>query len=144
MVTNVVIPVPGTHVNLSPVGFHLWAKQFLACRRALVEPTDSFSPVPYFLNCRAIELELKARHLEAVNQKAVKDKYGHNLERSYQSLPLQQQVLSPGELKTLQAANNIYKDKGFEYFSVSHAVTAFKKFPNLAELDAVTNKLVQS
>jgi len=100
--------------------------------------------VPYFLNCRAIELELKARHLEAVNQKAVKDKYGHNLERSYQSLPLQQQVLSPGELKTLQAANNIYKDKGFEYFSVSHAVTAFKKFPNLAELDAVTNKLVQS
>ena len=89
-----------------------------------------------------MELELKARHLESVNQRVVKDKYGHNLERAYQNLPRKEQTLTPGELKTLQAANNIYKDKGFEYFSVVHAVSAFSAFPNLEKLDAITHKLV--
>ncbi|MFN9011696.1 MAG: hypothetical protein ACK5XU_06565 [Pseudomonadota bacterium] len=142
MPTHVVVQAQGFHVNLSPVGFRLWAKHFLACRQSFVAPTEGFSPVPYFLDCRAIELELKARHLETVNQRFVKDKYGHNLERAYQNLPPDQQSLSPGELRTLQGANNIYKDKGFEYFSVMHAITAFKQFPDLAALDAVTLKLV--
>jgi hypothetical protein len=142
MCASVVIQVPSIHVNLSPYGFRRWARHFLASRESFVSPDPGFSPVPYFLNCRAIELELKARHLEHVNQKEVKDRFGHNLERAYQNLPKEQQSLSPGELKTLQAANNIYKDKGFEYFSVLHAVEAFKKFPDLSALDLVTLKLV--
>ena len=142
MPTNFVLKAQGFHLNLSPVGFRLWGRHFLACRRSLIAPTDGFSPVPYFLNCRAIELELKARHLETVNQKAIKDTYGHNLERAYQNLPQNQQVLTPGEFRALQAASNIYRDKGFEYFSVGHAITAFKKFPDLAALDALTLKLV--
>ena len=131
------------HLNLSPLGFRQWATHFLACRQGFKSPDDGFSPVPYFLDCRAIELEFKARHLELVNQQTVKDKYGHNLERAYQNLHATQQELSPGELKTLQAANNIYKAKGFEYFSVSHALSAFSKFPDLVALDAITLKIVR-
>ena len=137
-----VLHASSIHVNLSPHGFRRWAKHFLACRESFISPDPGFSPIPYFLNCRAIELELKARHLESVNQKEVKDKYGHNLDRAYQNLPLARQSLTRGELKTLQAANNIYKDKGFEYFNVLHAGTGFSKFPDLSALDAVTVKLV--
>jgi hypothetical protein len=111
MAADIVITPQTIHVNLSPVGFRLWAQQFLACRRTFVPPAEGFSPVPFFLDCRAIELELKARHLESVTPKVVKDKYGHNLERSYQNLPKGEQTLSPAELRVLQAANNIYKAK---------------------------------
>ena len=139
-----VLKAEAGHINLSPFGFRVWAKHFLACRKTFLAPEGAFSPVPYFLDCRAIELELKAKHLESVTQRVLKDKYGHNLERAYQNLPHKEKVLSPGELKTLQAANNIYKDKGFEYFSVVHAVSAFKDFPDLEKLDAITLKLVRS
>jgi hypothetical protein len=47
-------------MNLSPHGFRRWAQHFRACRQSFVSPDPGFSPVPYFLNCRAIELELKA------------------------------------------------------------------------------------
>ena len=93
-----VIHVPTLHVNLSPHGFRRWARHFLACRQSFAPPDEGFSPVPYFLDCRAIELELKERHLESVNQKYVKDKYGHNIERAYQNLPHAEQTLSPRKL----------------------------------------------
>ena len=40
-----------------------------------------FSPVPYFLLCRAIELELESRHLQGKRQLEVKRAYGHHLPR---------------------------------------------------------------
>jgi len=142
MSANYVINAEAGHINLSPHGFRKWARQFKLCRNLFLSHDPGFSPVPYFLNCRAIELEFKARHLETQNQREVKDKYGHNLERSYQHLPNNQRSLTPAELKILQAANNIYKGKGFEYFSVSNAMSAYKGFPDLGALDALTNKLV--
>lgn len=42
----------------------------------------------------------------------------------------------------LKAANKIYMGKGFEYFSVIDAVTAFKRFPDLASLEVIAEKLV--
>jgi hypothetical protein len=139
---DAVIKAQTITVNVSPFGFRHWAKHYLACRNSFVPPDEGFSPVPYFLDCRAIELELKARHLETKSRREVKDLYGHNLERSFQNLPKEGQALSPGELRVLQAANNIYMGKGFEYFNVLDAVYAFKKFPPLAQLDAITRKLV--
>jgi hypothetical protein len=50
-------------IRLSPHGFRQWAKEFYQSRKAL-QP-NGFSPVPYFLLCRAIELWFKAVHLEA-------------------------------------------------------------------------------
>lgn len=140
--THHVLRAPTMHFNLSPVGFRRWARHFLACRDTFASPDPGFSPVPYFLNCRAIELELKARLLETAKQKEVKDKYGHDLERSYANLPVDQQTLTHAEVDVLKAASAVYKGKGFEYFGVVDAMTGYERFPDLAALDDLTIKLV--
>jgi hypothetical protein len=55
--------VGGINANLAPDAFHWWATHYYKCRQDFVSP-HKFSPVPYFLLCRAIELELKSRHLK--------------------------------------------------------------------------------
>lgn len=57
------------HFNFSPAGFRRWANQFYKCRQSFQCP--DFSPVPYFLLCRAIELQFKAVHLEQLKAGAV-------------------------------------------------------------------------
>src|SRR5919106_4813564 len=77
------------YINFSPVGFKLVARDFRCCADTF-KPLK-FSVVPYFLYCRAIELALKAIHLEMRKQRDIKDEYGHNLIRSYKALPPERQ-----------------------------------------------------
>jgi len=61
------------HFNISPHGFHLWAKHFYKAKQDFISP-NRFSLVPYFLLLRAIELQLKAIHFENKTPKQVKSK----------------------------------------------------------------------
>ena len=78
------------HFNFSPAGFRRWANQFYQCRQSFQCP--DFSPVPYFLLCRAIELQFKAVHLEQLKaghpghqtQYDVKKLFNHKLIKSYE------------------------------------------------------------
>jgi hypothetical protein len=128
-------------VNLSPHGFRRWAKHYLQCRRDFQAPTG-FSPVPYFLLCRAIELQLKALHLENKRQPWVKKDYGHDLMKAYSALAPEHQVLTSAELESLEKANVMYVDKGFEYMNVSDAATGFSRAPDLAVLDGIAAKVI--
>lgn len=128
-------------VNLSPHGFHRWAQHYLKCERDFQAP-EGFSPVPYFLLCRAIELQLKAWHLEGRRQPEVKKDYGHNLVAAYEGLGQERKILSVDEVDTLSKANAMYMDKGFEYMSVGDAATGFSRAPNLAVLETVASKLI--
>ena len=131
------------HVNLSPTLFHQYARQYLQCKRSF--KTDArYSPVPYFLVCRAIELELKAKHLESKTRAEVKKQYGHNLKKSYDDLPATEKNLDAAEYLELAHASDIYDipNKGFEYVSVGDAVTALKNFPDLAVLERIASKLI--
>ncbi len=141
--TDYVLKVEPMEINLSPVGFRLWARQHLQCRHDFQEPND-FSHVPYFLLCRAIELALKAEHLETMRQRQVKIDFGHDLLKSYSNLPRDMQILSQEGLGTLGAANAMYKDKGFEYFSVIDACTGFKRAPDVTILEAIAVKLLRN
>lgn len=129
------------HINLSAHAFREWANQYYQCRLSL-QSTKDFSPVPYFLLCRAIELKLKAIHLEQSKQKEVKDMFGHDLVKAYKALPPAMQTLSDTELALLEKANAIYSAKGFEYINVGDAVRGFSTFPNLETLDALAKKLL--
>lgn len=137
---NVTITVPTGEVKISPHLSQITARNFLA---ALPDASSQgkFSPVPFFLCCRAIELSLKARHLEEKSAKDVKHLYRHNLQKLYDDLESSQQTLATSERDLLIAANGIYDTKGFEYLSVYDAVTAYKRFPNLNELRALAIKL---
>lgn len=138
---NQAIDVPSVHLNLSPDGFHLWAQQYLQCRRDFRAP-EGFSPVPYFLLCRAIELELKAKHLHAKKQSEVKRNYQHDLIKAYDALEPNRQILAAREKDVLARANALYKGKGFEYWTPANALRGFSSAPDLAILDSIAQKLI--
>jgi hypothetical protein len=125
--------------------FHIYAAQYYQCKQAF-NNGGAFSPVPYFLICRAIELELKAKHLESKSRAEVKKQYGHNLKKSYDALPGAEQVLELEQYHALERASVIYDipNKGFEYVAVADAVTGFKMFPDLLVLDQAARKLIGS
>lgn len=54
-----VIEVRTAHLFVSPLGFHFYASEFLDAARSAKRP-EHFSPVPYYLYCRSIELSLKS------------------------------------------------------------------------------------
>jgi hypothetical protein len=131
-------------VNVSPALFHEYAVQYLHCRRSFTT-SAAYSPVPYFLLCRAIELELKAKHLQSKSRAEVKMQYGHNLKKSYDELPSSAQSLAASEYTVLERASEIYDapKKGFEYVAVGDALTELKRFPDLSVLEHVAAKLIE-
>jgi hypothetical protein len=128
-------------INFSALAFRRWAVHYYKCRHDFVTP-HKFSPVPYFLLCRAIELELKARHLEKKRQPEIRRTFRHRIKSAYLALPKRQQILDTEEFGVLKQANAIYASKGFEYIQPRDALTAYKRFPNLDALDRLAKKLL--
>ncbi len=138
--TDYILHAEPGHYNLSPILFKNTARDFFKCYLDFKPQGKHFSPVPFFLCCRAIEMALKAIHLEIKNRKYVK-KLGHDLIKLYKKLDGEHQTLSKDELDLLKKANKIYVDKDFEYLSVIHPVTGFTKFPDLEALAILARKL---
>ena len=126
-------------LHISPLGFHRYAGEFL--RAAKDFPTnETFSPVPYYLICRSIELALKAFLLaRGVSKRELKLRsLGHDLEKVLEkavSMGLDEIVsISFQHNEELKKANSYYLSKGFEYFEVISAVTGYRNLPNLTVL----------
>jgi hypothetical protein len=139
----VVTPEP-VRLNLSPSAFYRWALDFYDCKRSFHRQDDGFSPVPFFLLGRAIELVIKARHLTRDTQQAVKTRYNHNIAEAYAALAIEEKTLSEDEGQILQQASDVYASKAFEYFRPRDALTAFSSFPDLEQLDRVARKLIDA
>jgi hypothetical protein len=142
--SDVRVYVQGIEVNVSPDAFHIYAGHYYKCKQDFKSPDDYFSPVPYFLLCRAIELEIKATHLKHRTQTEVKDDFYHHLVKAYNALDAQEQILSQSELAVLTEADAIYSRKGFEYFVSTDALTHFSRYPDLEKLDVIAKKLIDS
>jgi hypothetical protein len=141
---DVTIHAQGFDANLSPDAFHIYAMHYYKCKRDFTPPDDYFSPIPYFLLCRAIELEIKARHLKRLTQREVKDKFRHHLLKAYKALDAQEQILSQNELAVLITADELYTETDLAYFNPEHALGAFSQFPDLTVLDTIAKKLINS
>jgi len=128
------------HINVWPMGFWLAARDFFKCYLDFQKP-GPFSVVPFFLCCRAIELALKAMHLETKSQMELKRLYSHDLVASYSGLPAQYKLLSQEEFDLLSKVNAIYPKKDFEYFNVGDAATGYERFPELDALAKLAGKL---
>jgi len=144
---NVIIKTEPIVINISPFGFHRYSKKFLEVALTF-QSDDNFSPVPYYLFCRSIELSLKSFLLaKGVSKSSLKQKnLGHNLEKNLekaQSLGLNDVVtINTSQIVELKKANNYYNSKGFEYFEVIKAVTGYPNLPNLSLLSALASSLV--
>jgi len=142
---NIVISVGKVTVNISPIGYHVYASEFATyARQAHAGLVDKFSPVPYYLYCHSLELVLKAFLLANGVAKAdlKKSILRHDLCKiltKAKELGLEQNVpLAAGWEVEIQKANGYYAGKGFEYF---HVVAACLAFPDLPALD-VLNEIV--
>jgi hypothetical protein len=107
----------------TPLGFHRFACDFGAwAERSHDEASEHYSPVPYYLYCRSIELFLKAFLLAKGLSKQQVAKLGHNLvallvEARTQGLHSLVDV-EPTWEKELARAGEQYTNKDFEYFTV--------------------------
>jgi hypothetical protein len=139
---DVTVHMRGFEENLSPEAFHIYAKHYYKCKQDFKSPDDYPSPVPYFLLCRAIELQIKAKLLKQRGQTRVKTEFGHRLLDAYRALDEHEQPLSQSELDVLAAADKIYSHKGFEYFVPQDALKGFSRYPDLKMLDTIAKKLI--
>lgn len=109
----------------TPLGFHRFACDFGAwAERSHAEAADHYSPVPYYLYCRSIELSLKAFLLAKGHskQQLASPKLGHSLVAllaAARASGLEQfaRIESTWE-QELACADDQYIKKDFEYFTV--------------------------
>ena len=143
---NIVIKTEPGHIHISPFGFFLYGKDFFDAAKGFKQP-EHYSPVPYFLYCRSIELLLKAFLLgKDVPKKDLKNVYGHDLGiilKKAQEMDLREFVkITPEQEKEISRANKYYAFKGFEYFEFTKAVTGYPELPDLLLLEKAAAELV--
>lgn len=132
----------GFNANLAPDAFGKWSRHFFKCESDFQSP-DLFSPVPYFLLARAIELALKSIHLKSHDQLKIKMDYWHDLFKVFNELPNGVLSLNSSEVGLLSVVSDIYKSKGFEYFEPEDALTGFSRYPDLQGLRCLAKKIVE-
>lgn len=154
---NVVI-TPGPMIikksEITTLGYHLWATYFLQCKRDYKSQGRQLSPMPYYLLCHAIELEIKSKLLNTINgltTKKLQRDFGHNLVKAYNTLPSSLQKLTKDEFNILTIVSNIYDrpNKGFEYPDIVNIMFRFSnlsnrgdKLPDIELLDCIASKLI--
>ena len=145
---NVVIKAEPITVHISPFGFFHYGKEFFDAAKGFKQ-SAYYSPAPYFLYCRSIELVLKAFLLgKGVPKKDLpkRNLYWHDLEKilkKAKDLGLSKFVkITPDQEKEISKANKYYPSKGFEYFEVIKAVNAYPELPDLLFLENVASELV--
>lgn len=141
-------------VNVSPLGFWMYATQFADAERRLPRQhryppkRGAFSPVPYYLLCRTIELLFKSYLLTKGWKKQGLRRLGHDLPKALKAC----NSSGLGNLVTLTnlektALNNTqeyYRDKALEYFEVDKAVRAYAGLPSLPALRRIVKKLTKA
>jgi hypothetical protein len=89
-----------------------------------------------------MEMAFKSVLLETNKKEFVKKQYGHDLEDLYQAVPAGRFNLLPKEIDLLFMANKLYATKQFEYhIDVTHMVSAYSTFPDLAALAGLAWKI---
>lgn len=148
MAKNIVIKVDPIKFNITPFGFHKYASDYLDIADKWADESR-YSPVPYFLYCRAIELGLKAYLLaKGKNLDWVKFSLGHDLAKGLKNSRLNSLddivETKDTEEKEIKVANKYYNTKGFEYFFISNHVTGLKELPKLGILKGYAHRLLKN
>jgi hypothetical protein len=135
-------------IKFSPFGFQYYASEFLNTARA--HPArERFTPVPYYLYCRSLELSLKAfLLLKGKSINFVKEEIRHDLLeglKEAKKLDIDKLVLvEQREEKELKKANKYYVSKSFEYVNITKSANGYPGLPNLDILDDLAGRLVEN
>jgi len=147
--TDIVIKPETGHIYITPVGFWVYAEDYLAASVNWKSPRE-YSPVPYFAVCRSIELALKAfllskgvRMPEIRNPKTISHNLMFALAKAEQ-LSLSDLVLTTdAEKRELSKGNEHYKQdkKRFEYFDIENLRRV--NLPDLSTLQDYAARLLK-
>jgi hypothetical protein len=147
---NTVITPATATVNISPIGFHHYASEFAAsARQSQAGLGGTFSPVPYYLYCRSLELVLKAFLLaKGVPKDDLKRRsLNHDLSRILlraRGHGLDTTISFAAHWEDeIRKANSYYASKGFEYFDVIAAARGYPQLPALDALNEIVTALLE-
>lgn len=151
---SIVIQVGTATVQMGPVGFSLYAEEFFKAGASIPEHSRSrgntkFTPVPYYLFCRALELILKAFLLAKHRPlDELKDRYGHDLEALWAGAKnhglLEVLGTCGSDFETdLRNANSYYKGKAFEYFDFRRWAHGYEGLPPVARFRDEIKRIVE-
>lgn len=145
---SVVVPPEGPVVEITPLVLHRFAQEYLSLVK-ITEKETPFSPVPYFLVCRSIELSLKAflrvKDIPVRNLKK-KGMYGHDLVTLLDGAkdsgigicaPITENI----EIE-IRKANEYYCKKEFEYYETLRVIKGYPGLPDLLILKGFADELV--
>ena len=139
-------------IKITPYGFHKYANDYLMAAENWPSKGE-YSPVPYFMTCRSIELGLKAYLLGKGKKldEVKKDSFGHNghdIEKGLKTARLNSLdeliKTNDSEEKHIRLANNYYKTKGFEYFFIMNHAAGLTDLPDLEILKKYSSKLLEN
>ncbi len=139
---------PAATIRMTPVGYAVYAEQFLKAAQSIPKEDKKFTPVPYYLYCRALELILKSfLLLKGHEPSKLRKKYGHNLKALWKAAVKDGLADAVPELPSeigsvLALANPYYKGKAFEYFDFSRWVHGYVRLPSLDRLGDSTAMLI--
>ncbi|MBS9405656.1 hypothetical protein KG088_18890 [Halomonas sp. TRM85114] len=150
---GVVAQVGTATVHMKPVGFALYADEFLLAGLSIPDQSrargnTTFTPVPYYLFCRALELALKAFLLtKGESLDSLKKKYRHDLVKLWRKAQLYGileaiDFRSPGFENHIVSANKYYKGKTFEYFDFRRWAHGYEDLPPFECFRDEVNKVV--
>lgn len=148
-----VLKAESMKITITPFGFRKYANDYFVAGEIWLEKQDkeeetTYSPVPYFSYCRAIELGLKAYLLaKGKSIKWIKTELRHDLKKALKhakqnSLEDLVNTSNKEELE-IEIANIYYDEKGFEYFFFENHVTGLKDLPNLEIIRKYSEKLIR-
>lgn len=127
----------------------LWryAGDFLEALVSFRQPEGRFSPVPYYLACRSIELSLKAFLFPAGFKKRHRKQIGHNLQLALEKAESNGLgallEVAPDDRELVRAATQLYQNKEFEYFESLETVYDPLTFDQ-KELESFARRLLEA
>lgn len=152
--SSIVVQVGTATVRMSPVGFALYAEEFLKAGESIpahsqARGNTTFTPVPYYMFCRALELILKAFLLAKDRSlDELRSRYRHDLEKLWREandLGLSAVVgtYAPSFEADLASVNSYYKGKAFEYFDFRRWAHGYQGLPPLDTFREEVGKIVE-
>lgn len=143
-----VLEIHDAEMHVDAHWFRRFAEDFLSAARAFLPPDTRFSPVPYFLACRSIELSLKCFLIAAGVERAELKRLGHDLEAALiraEELGIETHLdVTPEERESLKNANAFYRHKEFEYFESLDMVYGPWNGLDLSALISLAQRLVDA
>jgi len=145
--SDCVVEASPIFVELLPYGMWRYSGEFLRACVGFEPENGGFTPVPYYLVCRSIELVLKAFLLSRfVSKDVLKRRVGHDLEKAL----IRADERGLGGLVELDSldrvsigeANRFYASKDFEYFETARWMDACFDPPDMDRLKSVAERLL--